>query len=88
VPSGAVIELRSEEGAGRAKVQFTNPTKRPCRLSGYTLTWGGKHKTVTVKEVTIPAGETRDRWIKLDADEADAAQLPIENVGVKLAIDC
>lgn len=90
VPVGARATARapSRESAPytRIKVVFDNPSARPCTFSGYTLRWGqGRKKTLSVEPFTIPAGETRERWVKMDPSDAGYDELEKADVAALAA---
>lgn len=96
VPVGARATARapSRESAPytRVKVVFDNPSARPCTFSGYTLRWGqGLKKTLSMEPFTIPAGETRERWVKMDPSDAGYDELEkadIAALAVTVKSDC
>ena len=96
VPVGARATARapSRESAPytRIKVLFDNPSARPCTFSGYTLRWGqSRKKTLSLEPFTIPAGETRERWVKMEPSDAGYDELEkadIAALAVTVKSDC
>jgi len=84
----AVAGSRDNEANARAKIIFTNPAKRACRVLGYTLVWARNKKRITLQDLTLPPGETRERWIKVNPDDGDIAALTPESGQVELETDC
>ena len=84
----AIAPSRESVPGARAKIVFTNPSHRACRVLGYKLTWAGKSKAITLESLTLPPGETRERWLKLNPDDGDLAALTPESARVDLQIDC
>jgi hypothetical protein len=72
----------------RARVVFSNPTGRPCRFTGYKLTWPGATKTVKLDGFTVPPGETRERVLKVHPADGDLAKLTPESAQVTIEVDC
>ena len=72
----------------RAKILFSNPSKRACRILGYKLAWAGKSKTVTLQDLTLPPGETRERWAKVNPEDGELGSLTPESSTVELQTDC
>jgi hypothetical protein len=83
-PSARVVAVEP----GRAKVAFANPSGRPCRFVGYTLFWGSARKAIKIEGFTLPPGETRERWIKVGADDGDLAALTPEGSRVEVTAEC
>jgi hypothetical protein len=84
----AVEPGKDGKASARAKVVFSNPSGRPCRFVGYTLSWGSARKAITLEGFTLPPGETRERWIKVGADDGDLAALTPEGSSVEVKADC
>jgi hypothetical protein len=82
-----VTEVNVSDKA-KAKVIFSNPTKRACKVLGYTLVWGANKKTIKLGDLTIPAGETRERWIKVAPEDGDINALTPDAAKVELRADC
>jgi hypothetical protein len=55
---------------------------------GYTLSWGSAKKTIQLQGFTVPPGETRERWIKVGADDGDLAALTPEASRVEVKVEC
>ncbi len=72
----------------RAKVVFSNPGRTPCRIAGYKLSWAGKSKAITLKDLTVPPGETRERWLRVNPDDGDLAALTPESARVEIQAEC
>lgn len=90
-PSARVIAVEpSKESAQhvRAKIVFSNPSRVPCRVAGYKVTWAGKSKSITLDDLTLPPGETRERWLKVSPDDGDVAALGPESAKVDLRVEC
>jgi hypothetical protein len=90
-PSARVLGVSAPSATNkstRVKIVFSNPTKRPCRVLGYKLVWGDKSKSITLQDLTIPPGETRERWLKIDADEGDVSGLTTEVTKVEMRSEC
>lgn len=90
-PSARVVEVGpSKESApsSRAKVEFKNPGPKPCRFTGYTLSWGSSSKTIKLEGFTIPPGETRERSIKVHPDDGDLSALTVESARIEVKADC
>jgi hypothetical protein len=84
----AVAPSKESAPGARAKIIFSNPSKRACRVLGYKLTWAGKSKAITLESLTIPPGETRERWLKVSPDDGDLAALTPESARVDVQTDC
>lgn len=72
----------------RARILFENPGKRPCRVLRYKMSWGSHAKSVTLQDLTLPPGETRERWLKVSSDDGDLDALTPEAAQVDLEVDC
>jgi hypothetical protein len=57
-------------------------------VSGYKLAWGSQSKAVTLKDLTLPPGETRERWLRVSAGDGDLAALSPESGRVELTVEC
>jgi len=84
----AVAPSRESVPYTKAKILFTNPTKRACRFVSYKLTWGAAHKDIKLDAFSVPAGETRERWLRVNPDEGDLAALTVEGARVEVQVDC
>jgi hypothetical protein len=84
----AVEPSRESAPGARAKVLFANPSGHPCRFVGYTLSWGSARKVIKLEGFTVPPGETRERWIKVGADDGDLAALTPEGSRVDVKAEC
>ena len=91
-PPSARVETvaPSQESAlyAKAKIVFKNPSKRACRFVGYKLSWRGAHKDIKLDGFSVPPGETRERWLRINADEGDLAALTPEGARVEVQVDC
>jgi hypothetical protein len=90
-PSARVAAIApSKEGAGnvKAKILFSNPSARACRVLGYKLTWAGKSKAITLADLTLAPGEVRERWLKVGPDDGDVAALTPESGRIEVQTDC
>jgi hypothetical protein len=72
----------------RAKIIFSNPSSAACRVHGYKLVWGAASKAITLKDLTLPPGETRERWLKVSPGDGDLAALKPESGRIDLQIEC
>jgi hypothetical protein len=85
----AAIAPSKESVAGvRAKILFSNPSARACRLLGYKLVWAGTSKVITLADLTLAPGEVRERWLKVNPDDGDIAALTTESGRVEVQADC
>jgi hypothetical protein len=90
-PSARVAAIApAKEGAGsvKAKILFSNPSARACRVLGYKLSWAGKSKAITLADLTLPPGEVRERWLKISPDDGDVAALTPNSGHVEVQTDC
>ena len=90
-PSARVAAIApAKEGAGnvKAKILFSNPSARACRVLGYKLSWAGKSKAITLADLTLPPGEVRERWLKIGPDDGDVAALTPDSGHVEVQTDC
>ncbi len=97
-PTARVVDVVASErgGAGkkldtpfvRAKIIFENPGRGACRVLGYKLVWAGKSKAITLQDLTLPPGETRERWLKVSPDDGDLGALTPASGQVELKTDC
>lgn len=85
---GAVEDSKTSVVYKRVKIVFENPTKAPCRITGYRLEVGAWHKDVKLDGLTLPAGETRDRWLKVHPDDNAPADPPLTSGQVTIEADC
>ena len=90
-PSARVAAVApSKESAAyvKAKIVFTNPSKRACRFVGYKLSWGAAHKDIKLETFSVPPGETRERWLRVNPDEGDLGGLTPEGSRVEVQVEC
>src|SRR5262249_55187896 len=71
----------------RAKIVFSNPSKRACRILGYKLVWAGKSKPVAL-DLIVPPGETPERWLRVNPGDGALVALAPESGLVELQTDC
>jgi hypothetical protein len=83
-----VVPGKEDVPSVRAKILFSNPSAAACRVSGYKLVWGAQSKTVTLKDLTLPPGETRERWLRVSAGDGDLAALSPQSGRIELGIEC
>jgi hypothetical protein len=72
----------------RAKIELTNPGPKPCRFVSYKLSWGASTKEIELEGVSIPAGQTRERWIKVHPNDGDLGALKVEGARVEVKTEC
>jgi hypothetical protein len=84
----AIAPSTESASYARAKLEFKNPTARPCRIPRYKLLWGSSSKEIKLEDFAIPAGEIRERWIKVHPDDGDLGALSPESARVELQSDC
>lgn len=85
----AAVEMGKESiPSKRAKIVFENPTSGPCRFTSYKLTWGASSKEIKLDGLTIPAGETRERWLKVHAEDGKLDDLTEDKSRVEAQVDC
>jgi len=91
-PSARVIAIASSNTESgnlvRAKIVFDNPTARPCQFKSYALSWAGARKEVKLDNFTIPAGETRERSLKVHPEDGKVEALTVESARVEVQTDC
>jgi hypothetical protein len=89
-PSAHVVDVVPTKGEPfvRAKIVFENPGKSGCRVLGYKLLWAGKSKAITLGDLTLPPGETRERWLKVSPDDGDLAALTPSSGQIELKAEC
>jgi hypothetical protein len=81
--------LAAESGPDlKVKLVFENMSPWACRFTSYKLRWGSSAKEIKLDGVTIPAGETRERSIKLHPDDGDLAAFKVESARVEVVTDC
>jgi hypothetical protein len=84
----AIAPSKDDVAYVRAKIVFSNPGKGPCKIPGYKLSWAGKSKAIKLQDLTIPPGETRERWLKVSPEDGDMAALTPESGRVELQAEC
>jgi hypothetical protein len=57
-------------------------------VRGYKVLWATRSKTVTLDDLTLPPGETRDRWLKVAPEDGDLDALTVEGARVELSAEC
>lgn len=72
----------------RAKVVFDNPSSSPCSIKGYALSWPGGSKPAQPEAFSIPAGESRVRWLRVHPNDGDLGSLTADAATVSLESDC
>lgn len=75
----------------RLKVIFSNPTSKPCTFTAYTIRWDSASKTFDLASFTVPPGETRERWGRVNPNDAGYAALEkrdIAAIAVEVKSDC
>ena len=88
-PSARVTAVAAaKEGGMKAKIVFTNPSKRACRVTGYKLSWGAARKDIKLETFSVPPGEARERWLKVGADDGDLTALTPEGSRVEVQVEC
>ena len=90
-PGARVVAVEpSKESApyARAKIELSNPGPMPCRFVSYTLSWGASTKEIKLEDVSIPAGQTRERWIKVHPADGDLGALKVESARVEATTEC
>ena len=91
LPSGRVAAIEPARDGSvslRAKILFKNPTTRPCRFLSYKLTWGTASKEIKLDSLVIPAGENRERWLKVHPEDGDLSDLTEMKSLVQVQADC
>jgi hypothetical protein len=91
IPSGRLAAIeRARDGSPslRAKILFKNPTSGPCRFLSYKLTWGTASKEIKLDSLVIPAGENRERWLKVHPEDGDLSDLTEVKSLVQVQTDC
>jgi hypothetical protein len=92
VPSARVAAVEPARDGGlylRAKILFKNPTDRKCRFLGYRLTWGTSSKEIKLDAgFIIPAGENRERWLKVHPEDGDLSDLTEMKSLVQVKTEC
>jgi hypothetical protein len=75
----------------RVKVAFSNPTARACAFTAYTLHWGAFSKKLDLDGFSVPPGQTRERWAKVNPDDSGYAELEkidVAQISVEVKSDC
>lgn len=85
---GAVDASKDAVMSLRVKIVFENPTKKPCRITGYRLTVGAWKKDVTLDGFDLPPGETRERWLRVNPEDRAPLDPPLVSGQVDLKADC
>ena len=90
-PSARVVQVvpsKDDVPYVRAQLLFSNPSSAACRVLGYKLVWGAASKAITLKDLTLPPGETRERWLKVSPGDGDLAALKPESGRIELQTEC
>lgn len=85
---GSVEDSKDSVMNKRVKIIFENPTKTPCRITSYRLDVGAWHKDIKLDGLTIPPGETRDRWLRINPEDGAPADPPLSSGSVTIKADC
>lgn len=75
----------------RLKVVFSNPTSKTCTFTAYTVRWGTDSKTFDLATFSVPPGETRERWGRVNPNDAGFKELEktaAAQIGVEVKSDC
>lgn len=72
----------------RVHLEFFNPTKKQCTFSSYTLTWPGGSKRMPLDDVTIPSGNSRQRYLNVHPSDGDLESLTADGASVELELNC
>src|SRR5262245_51564940 len=87
-PPSATITgvLGSAEATAYMKVTavFKNPSSRPCKLRRYTLVWSGGQKEIKLDDFSVPAGESRERTVRVHPEDGDLKTLTMQSARVEL----
>src|SRR5262245_58775883 len=88
MPPSATITgvLGSAEATAYMKVTavFKNPSSRPCKLRRYTLVWSGGQKEIKLDDFSVPAGESRERTVRVHPEDGDLKTLTMQSARVEL----
>jgi hypothetical protein len=72
----------------RATVAFENPSPYACNITSYTLKWEGGKKEITLDAFSVPPGESRQRSVRVHADDGDLGKLLPESAQVEVHATC
>jgi hypothetical protein len=73
----------------RVTVSFTNPSDKPCKIQGYTLSWDQGSKDIPLENFTLAPGKTETRAMRVHAGEGDISRLVTpEGTRVEVRSDC
>ena len=75
----------------RVTVTFKNPGGTPCKVSGYTVTWGGGKKSIPLegKDFVVAPGASEVRAIRIHPSDGDLNSLiSPDGVHVETESDC
>src|SRR4051812_18925469 len=70
-PSAKILGAAALESGPdlKVKILFENLSPWSCRFVSYKVSWASSSKEIKLDGVTIPAGQTRERSIKLHAND-------------------
>jgi hypothetical protein len=72
----------------RATISFDNPGPYTCSIASYTLTWNGGKKEIALETFSLPPRETRQRSVRIHADDGDLGKLTPESAQVDVHATC
>jgi hypothetical protein len=85
---GVAVSDKSEHFT-RITVSFENPTDKKCKIAGYTVTWSGGTKEISLDDFSLAPGQNQTRATRIHANDGDLTKLVSpESAQVTLRATC
>ncbi len=90
-PHAKVVEVqpgKDDPDGRRVRIEFFNPTKRTCEVQGYVLKWAASSKKMPLRDMRIPPGNSRQRFLLVHPRDGEIDRLVVEDATIELLADC
>jgi hypothetical protein len=90
-PHAKVVEVqpgKDDPDGRRVRIEFFNPTKQTCEIQGYVLKWASSSKQMPLKDMRIPPGDSRQRFLLVHSRDGEVDRLVAQDATIELLVDC
>lgn len=83
-----VLPGKDDPDGRRVRIEFFNPTKRTCEIREYVLKWASSSKQMPLRDMRIPSGSSRQRFLLVHPRDGEVDRLVAEEATIELRADC
>lgn len=90
-PTGKIVDVtpsKESEKYLHVEISFENQGATACKILGYTLSWSGGKKDITLDGFSVPPKDAKTRSVKVHPSDGNVDTLKKEDATIAVRSDC